>query len=191
MDFSLSPRLSVCRFRFDRSGRTFSGTSTSNPHHSNFDKSMILNCGCPSSQMDSSPNCTLGVAIDIRSHREGVRDAIRRHPRCIWTVCAATSILTSRHLYRSASLNYPVQIHLLQLITVAIYLAWTSIRHQQRKRSTLLQANKTSWTFLIILGSVMSLSVGFTLQAVLHMPNTTTLVMLTVSKTRSGHHRHH
>lgn len=107
---------------------------------------------------------------------------IRRQQRYIWTICAATSLLTSKYLFVDCNIHYPVHIHLLQLAVTAGYLLWYHYwwGHDVHEGS-LDNLTRSEWIFLIVTTSVMALSIGSTFQAIVHFPNATTLAMLIVS----------
>jgi hypothetical protein len=123
-----------------------------------------------------------GIATSTQSPFQRICAAVGQRPRSLWTACAATSLTTSKYLFTKANLNYPVHIHLLQIAVVATYLTVTYVRRSldglegpSRIRSA------SSWMYLTFLACIMALAVACTLQAILHLHNTTAVVMFSVS----------
>lgn len=104
-------------------------------------------------------------------------NGLSKRPRILWTVCAATSLLTSQHLYTFAGLGFAVHIHLLQWLVVAAYFAFDTIWQRRRSYHHLSTLSLPTWGLLSVLAALMALSVGLTLQAVVHFHNIAGLVM--------------
>ncbi|KAF2272442.1 uncharacterized protein EI97DRAFT_504225 [Westerdykella ornata] len=103
-----------------------------------------------------------------------------RRSRFLWTLCAGTSLLTSKYLFINAHLNYPVHIHLLQLSPLAVYTTLNYRARRRRDQTASQSSTKPSWTYLTFLAALMTLAVVSTLQAILHFPNITAFVMLSI-----------
>lgn len=112
--------------------------------------------------------------------RRDMFNTARGHGRFIWFICASLSLLSSRHLLVEQNIHYPLQLYFNQL-AVAVLL--TSCRHWKlpddkeifRER---LQFRKTGLVAASLCS--MSLSIICAFQAILHLQNLPTLVMMTV-----------
>jgi hypothetical protein len=127
--------------------------------------------------MESDPATKPKTTTSRSSHFQTFCDAIEGEPRYLWAASAATSLLTLKHLFVTAGLNFPVQIGLLHWIVIAIYLALDHIWYRQQYRKEPTPVSSVPWTQLAALGSIMALSVGFTLQALLHFHSTVAFAM--------------
>ncbi|KAF2869135.1 hypothetical protein BDV95DRAFT_112948 [Massariosphaeria phaeospora] len=115
-----------------------------------------------------------------RSHNrlQGLFDAIRSHPRYVWTLCAGLSLLSSKYLLVDLNVHFPLHLHLLQLATTALLSLSLSTRRHQTSAEAAKRPTVVGWLFLVVLASLMAASTAMTTQAILHFQNMPTLVML-------------
>ena len=117
---------------------------------------------------------------EARSRLRRTYERCRRHPRYVWTLCALISLVSSKRLFVDLNIHYPSHMHLLHLTVASLYVLASYRRRKESDNSPLPSIRDT--LFLAGLSCLMALSVGFTLQSIVHFPNPTTLAMLPVCR---------
>jgi hypothetical protein len=108
------------------------------------------------------------------------------HGRLAWLVCASIAVLSARHLLVERNLHYPLQLYFAQLAVSALFAlrpfwsrkdAQASFRERPEAR-----ASATRGVVLLLTAMCLgSLSTVCALQAILHVTNLPTLILMTVS----------
>ncbi|KAF2448048.1 hypothetical protein P171DRAFT_237000 [Karstenula rhodostoma CBS 690.94] len=109
-------------------------------------------------------------------------NAVRVHRRFIWVICAGISLLSARHLLVEQNIHYPLQLYFNHIVIVG-FIALRSSKWQGTQR--LFRERSQPW-WPMTRGSILltaslcfaSLSTICTLQAILHVQNPPTLVMM-------------
>lgn len=141
--------------------------------------------------MATSPYVEISLAEPTRGFRYLVRDAMRVYKRFIWVICASISLISARHLLVEQNIHYPLQLYFGH-IAVAGFIAsrpfWTWEDTPKLLRARPQPSRFINRGTVLVTASMCfaSLSTICTLQAVLHVQNLPTLVMMIVRL--SSHH---
>jgi hypothetical protein len=101
---------------------------------------------------------------------------------CVWTLCATTSMVTSKYLLVDLNFHYPLHLVILQLgAACAITLYDNVIRRPRNVTAIACIPKGRSWLFDMALSGPAALSLPLSTQAILHFPNLSTLAMLPVN----------
>lgn len=116
---------------------------------------------------------------------QAVCERLQDYRQLVWLACAATSLLTTRHLLIENNLHYPLELFICQIAATAIVASFlhpwrsnvqeASGQEQRRKRTV-------QGAFLMVASTgLQAVSAFCTVQAVLHTSNLPLLCMITVS----------
>jgi hypothetical protein len=107
------------------------------------------------------------------------------HGRVAWLACASIALLSARHLLVEQNLHYPLQLYFAQLAVsalVALRPCWTrqDVQEPFRERPEPRGSATRGMVLLVTSMCLMSVSTICALQAILHVQNLPTLIMMTV-----------
>lgn len=117
-----------------------------------------------------------------------VANAILHHRRFLWVVCASIALLSARHLLVEQNIHYPLQLYFNHLAVTGLlalrpYWTWKSNQKLFCARPQLSRLVTRGTVLLAASTGVTALSTICTFQAVLHVQNQPTLVMMIVRPT--------
>lgn len=118
-----------------------------------------------------------GLAEDEEG-RTWRKNAVGDWGRCIWTLCAATSMVTSKYLLVDLNFHYPLHLVILQLGAAGAITLYDNMTRRPRNVTAVARIPKS---FDIALSGLEVLSLILSAQAILHFPNLSTLAMLPVN----------
>ena len=102
--------------------------------------------------------------------------------RCIWTLCTATSMITSKYLLVDLNFHYPLHLVILQLSAAGAITMYDNVTRRSRNVTVVARIPKGHpWLFGMAVNGPMALSLPLATQAILHFPNLPTLAMLPVN----------
>lgn len=102
--------------------------------------------------------------------------------RCIWTLCAATSMITSKYLLVDLNFHYPLHLVILQLGAAGAITLYDNVTKRPRNMAAVARIPKSRpWLFNMAVSSLEALCLPLSTQAILHFPNLSTLAMLPVN----------
>ncbi|KAH7138324.1 hypothetical protein B0J11DRAFT_12740 [Dendryphion nanum] len=113
-----------------------------------------------------------------RSRLLDMTDAARSRHVYVWAVCASVSIVTSKYLLVDLNFHFPLHLHIWQLMGVIAFTSCNLLRHPLSPNERLFRLTGPQWIFLVLLAVSIATSLIFSIEALLHYPNVTTIAML-------------
>ncbi|KAJ5031213.1 hypothetical protein PSV08DRAFT_400022 [Bipolaris maydis] len=108
-------------------------------------------------------------------------DRLQDHRHLVWLPCAATSLLTTRHLLVEANLHYPLQLYICQIVATAILVFISHLwrKNDQKRNSEQEQPTRPIQASLLVVAShaLQAVAALCITQAVLHTSNLPLLCM--------------
>lgn len=106
-------------------------------------------------------------------------NTIRVHRRFLWIICASISLLSARHLLVEQNIHYPLQLYFNYIAITGLHWIWQTQRLVGEKPQPWRPLTRET-ALLTASMCLASLSTLCTLQAILHVQNLPTLVMMVV-----------
>jgi len=131
-------------------------------------------------ELELHGNTSSGNLHEDLENRTGCKSTEGNLERCVWTLCAAVSIGTTKYILVDLNFHYPLHLVIIQLVAAGtVTLCFRATRLENIITATNGTGNR-SWLFGMTLSGLEALSLAFSTQAILHFPNLSTLAMLPV-----------